>query len=45
MEMLPWGARQHEVKELTSQIDQMLYSLYGLTADEIAIVEGNSKAD
>jgi hypothetical protein len=28
------------VKKLEEQIDQMIYNLYGLTADEIAIGEG-----
>jgi len=27
------------------KIDQMVYALYGLTADEIAIVEGHSKSN
>jgi adenine-specific DNA-methyltransferase len=27
--------------DLESQIDQMVYELYGLTEEEIAIVEGN----
>jgi len=31
--------KQAEVKELEKQIDQMVYKLYGLTAEEIAIVE------
>ena len=29
-----------EVKSLEKQIDQMVYDLYGLTKEEIAIVEG-----
>jgi hypothetical protein len=33
-------AKQARVKELERQIDQMVYELYGLTPDEIAIVEG-----
>jgi hypothetical protein len=37
--------KQSKVKELENQIDQMAYELYGLTADEIAIVEGHSKSD
>jgi hypothetical protein len=32
---------QSAVKKLEEQIDQMVYNLYGLTPDEIAIVEGN----
>jgi len=36
---------QTQVKQLESQIDQMVYKLYSLTADEIAIVEGHSKKD
>ena len=31
-----------ESKELESQIDQMIYELYGLTPEEIAMVEGSS---
>jgi len=34
---------QTQVKEYESQIDQMVYKLYGLTAEEIAIIEGKSK--
>ncbi len=33
------------IKIREAQIDQMVYALYGLTADEIAIVQGHSKAD
>ena len=33
-------SQQAALKELEKQIDQMVYELYGLTADEIAIVEG-----
>jgi len=33
-------AKQAKVKELERQIDQMVYELYGLTPDEIAVVEG-----
>jgi hypothetical protein len=32
-------SKQAEVKKLESQIDQMVYNLYGLTAEEIAIIE------
>ena len=32
-----------ESKELESQIDQMIYELYGLTSEEIAVVEGETK--
>lgn len=34
-------AKQAKVKELENQIDQMVYELYGLTPEEIAVVEGN----
>jgi len=33
-------AKQAKVKELERQIDQMVYELYGLTPEEIAVVEG-----
>ena len=33
-------AKQAKVKEYEKEIDQMVYTLYGLTPDEIAIVEG-----
>ena len=33
------SAKQTKVKELEKQIDQMVYKLYGLTKEEIAIVE------
>ena len=36
-------ARQAKVKELERQIDRLVYGLYGLTEDEIAIVEGTAK--
>lgn len=29
-----------EVEKMQNQIDQMVYKVYGLTPDEIAIVEG-----
>jgi hypothetical protein len=32
-------SKQAKVKELEKEIDQMVYALYGLTADEIAIIE------
>jgi len=34
-------AKKEEVKEYEKQIDQMVYKLYGLTEDEIEIVEEN----
>jgi len=37
--------KQGKVKQLEEHIDQMVYALYGLTAVEIAIVEGHSNAD
>jgi hypothetical protein len=37
--------KQAKVKELEKQIDQMVYKLYDLTPEEIAIVEGHSKSD
>ncbi|MBM4463495.1 MAG: hypothetical protein FJ012_09235 [Chloroflexi bacterium] len=33
-------AKQNKVKELERQIDRMVYELYGLTPEEIAVVEG-----
>jgi hypothetical protein len=30
----------HEIKATDNQIDQLVYELYGLTEDEIRIVEG-----
>ena len=36
-------AKQVKVKELERQIDWMVYELYGLTPEEIAVVEGNNK--
>ena len=35
--------KQAKVKALERQIDQMVYELYGLTKEEIKIVEGCSK--
>jgi hypothetical protein len=36
-------AKQAKVKEYERQIDQMVYQLYDLTPEEIAIVEGLDK--
>ncbi|MGA1979677.1 MAG: N-6 DNA methylase [Sedimentisphaerales bacterium] len=36
------SAKQASAKQYQKQIDQMVYNLYGLTADEIAIVEKSS---
>ncbi|MGC8872711.1 MAG: TaqI-like C-terminal specificity domain-containing protein, partial [Caldimicrobium sp.] len=33
-------AKQNQVKELEAQIDQLVYQLYGLTEEEIRIIEG-----
>lgn len=33
-------ALKAEIDRLDAEIDQMVYTLYGLTPDEIAIVEG-----
>jgi len=35
------NAKQIKVKELEEQIDQMVYKLYGLTKEEIAVVENS----
>jgi adenine-specific DNA-methyltransferase len=35
-------AKQAKVKELECQIDQSVYELYGLTPEEIAVVEGSN---
>jgi len=35
--------KQAKVKALEREIDQMVYQLYGLTEEEIRIVEGNLK--
>jgi len=35
-------AKQSKVKEYSRQIDQLVYNLYGLTEEEIAIVEGKN---
>ena len=39
------NSKQIEVKELEKQIDQMVYKLYDLTPDEIAIVKGTGKSN
>ena len=36
-------AKQVQVKEYEKQIDQLVYELYGLTEEEIKIVEGETK--
>lgn len=36
-------AKQAQVKEYERQIDRMVYELYGLTDEEIKIVEGETK--
>ena len=33
-----------EIKDLEQQIDQLIYRLYGLTEEEIAVVEGKVKS-
>lgn len=38
-------SKQAKVKELEAQIDPMVYALYRLTAEEIAIVEGRNEPD
>lgn len=37
------STKKAEVKEYEKQIDQMVYKLYGLTNEEIDIIEGNKK--
>ncbi len=37
------GDKQIEVEKYRKQIDQMIYKLYGLTPEEIALVEGTSR--
>jgi len=37
--------KQATVKEYEHQIDQMVYNLYGLTPEEIKIVEGGSQKE
>ncbi len=39
------SAKQAKVKKLEKQIDQMVYKLYGLTKEEIAIVEEHNKTN
>ena len=36
-------SKQAQVREYEQQIDQMVYELYGLTKEEIKIVEGTTK--
>ena len=36
-------AKQTQVKQYERQIDRMVYELYGLTEEEIKIVEGEAK--
>lgn len=36
-------AKQADVKKCERQIDRMVYSLYGLTAQEVEIVENSNK--
>ena len=36
-------SKQAQVKEYEKQINQMVYKLYGLTEEEIRIVEGKTK--
>ena len=38
------AAKQAKVKEYEQQINEMVYELYGLTEDEIAIVEGKDES-
>jgi hypothetical protein len=33
--------KQEKVKELEKEIDQLVYKLYGLTEEEIKIIESN----
>ena len=42
-EYLQNPAKQAQVKALEREIDQMVYQLYGLTEEEIKIVEGETK--
>jgi len=39
------SANQTKVREYEKQIDQMVCELYGLTKEEIKIVEGHGKED
>jgi DNA-binding protein H-NS len=36
---------QRQIDSTDEQIDKLVYDLYGLTADEIAIVEGGAERD
>jgi hypothetical protein len=36
---------QRQIDSTDEQIDKLVYELYGLTADEIAIVEGRDKTN
>jgi hypothetical protein len=36
-------AKQEKVREYEKQIDRLVYDLYGLTEEEIRIVEGETK--
>ena len=36
---------QRQITAADNQIDQLVYELYGLTDDEIGIVEGNERGD
>ena len=36
---------QSQIESLDTQIDQQVYALYGLTTDEIAIIEGGHSAE
>jgi len=38
-----YAANQAKVKEYERQIDQMVYQLYGLTSEEIAVVQNEVK--
>jgi len=44
-EYLSSQAKQAKIKEYERQIDEMVYQLYGLTPEEIAVVEGSSAKD
>ena len=37
------GILQRQIEATDAEIDQLVYDLYGLTAEEIAIVEGQSE--
>jgi len=40
---VPCPEKQAKVKEYETEIDYLVYQLYGLTEDEIAIIEKSSK--